>query len=97
MTVLIRGMEMPKNCLECFAHDGEYAFCQLYSNGIPSRYDIDLLDKPEWCELVELPTPHGKLIDADAFAQRVGGAKVLGIKAIAYCLDNAPTVIEAEE
>lgn len=43
MSVLIKGMDMPKNCGKCFI--GDRSLC---ANG---------------CPLVEVPTPHGRLLD----------------------------------
>lgn len=62
-------------------------------------------------QAVEVPTPHGRLIDADALkeqwlnAERTTGAeKVLNLPlecfisyGCVYDLDNAPTIIEAED
>ena len=49
------------------------------------------------CPLVEIPTPHGRLIDADELANKtfysLTGAPYITYRT--FC--NAPTVIEAEE
>lgn len=109
MTVLVKGMEMPKNCSVCpmlegdaddglchAAHrwldDDEYWFWQVYPEG-----DIDD-SKPLNCPLIEVPTPHGRLIDADALLVdanklRYGEGWLITVENI----ENAPTVIEAEE
>ena len=63
MSVLIKGMEMPDNCGQCFVYDTTYRVCNLYFMGIPNRM-TSLEHRPEWCELVELQS-HGRLIDAD--------------------------------
>ena len=54
MSVLIRGMEMPKNCDTCFVR---VIRCKLYLHGRKHRH-------PD-CPLVEVPTPHGRLGDLD--------------------------------
>lgn len=59
MSVLIKGMEMPKSCRECWFYDDKR--CYLYSSGCVDRYDYDFNIKPEWCELVEVPTPNERL------------------------------------
>ena len=61
---------MPKNCGECVFLNTESNFCFLFSYGCVDRYSIDPDIRQEWCGLEELP-PHGRLIDADAFAMGV--------------------------
>ena len=81
MGVYVKGMEMPNDCMECPFSDYE-AWCLI--PGVISEH----------CPLVEVPTPHGRLIDEGE------------ITAYSYLerndeevesLDEFPTVIEAEE
>ena len=62
MAILI-DCEMPTKCADCgfFNADGYSENCLLYSHGIPTRYGLDGNQKPEWCELKEVPT--GKWIN----------------------------------
>lgn len=87
MSVLIKGMEMPKNCRECrFGYDGKCFAEQPFH-----RFFMGDTHK---CPLIELP-PHGRLIDADALmedAQHKGKYDVVN----AYDIANAPTILEAE-
>ena len=57
MSILIKGMEMPQNCEECDVK----VVCKNYWKIIREQHT-----RPSWCPLVHLPTPHGRLIDADA-------------------------------
>ena len=58
MSVLIKGMEMPDKCRHCrFSSDFD---CAVTGHFIPT-HSIRQLD----CPLVEVPTPHGDLIDRD--------------------------------
>ena len=66
MSILIRGMEMPKNCDVCFMRDA----CE---------YSMPLGKRLTDCPLVEVPTPHGRLIDADALVEIL--LKVIDINA----------------
>ena len=61
MSVLIRGMEIPRNCFECRFQDME--FCHAYHDhsGDAEYIPDDILDvsRPDWCPLIEVPTPLG--------------------------------------
>lgn len=68
MSVLVRGMEMPKSCRKCY-------LCDFDTNGYYCIKLEKVLDK--WhvrtqrdydCPLVEIP-PHGDLIDRDALIE----------------------------
>ncbi len=66
--ILIKGMEMPKNCGEClFKHlspTGESIVCELDLSTVPWE------SRPFDCPLIEVPK-HGRLIDADALRQSI--------------------------
>ena len=89
MSVLIRGMRFPKACDECLINCGR---SMLYI-GITDRRSPN-------CPLVEIPTPHGRLIvektiteiryhDADGY-HIVNGEQLCELEI------DAGTVIEAE-
>lgn len=61
MSVLIKGMDMPKRCVDCPIYFA--GLCSLKLNG--GRCPLD--GRPDWCPLVDVPTPHGKLVDVDDF------------------------------
>ena len=101
MSILIKGMEMPKNCYTCPFCDYVSARCDAVK-GTPytpaDRYE----KRADWCPLIEIP-PHGRLIDADELMRdgwklhkevtRVGGYSIHE-KPLNY--PDVPTVIEAE-
>ena len=93
MSILIRGMEMPKNCKTCPFSDHE-AWC-LIPGDWRERYYCPDDERSEYCPLIELP-PHGRLIDADKLASET----FYGATSAPYItyrkFVNAPTVIEAE-
>ena len=62
MSVIVMGMEMPENCYECRFQSE----LRLYCNAMPDNFcgNTDDIERPDWCPLVEIPTPHGRLIDA---------------------------------
>ena len=61
--IIVRGMDKPESCVKCFFRDGIFCKAKNYK-----RISYVALDgKIEiWCPLVEIKTPHGRMIDADA-------------------------------
>ena len=84
MSVLIKGMEMPTSCDDCF---------------LPLRYCPYAMKPNGKCPLVPVP-PHGRLIDADEFLKRAIGTKcfrgdyALMLEELA---GESTTIIPAEE
>ena len=105
MGVYIKGMEMPKSCLNCFlSRSGCRAVLKRMrameaGTWIPANYRHDD------CPLVQVHTPHGRLIDADALMENEENISFkdewhmtvteafVSVKNIAH----APTILEAEE
>ena len=91
MSVLIRGIEIPKSCWDCFAcHDG---WC-IINQKIEGHRTVT-----HSCPLVEVPK-HGDLIDRDAYCKQCyedthflcgddPGCEFCKFK-------DAPTIIESE-
>lgn len=67
MSVIVKGMEMPKNCKDCPFSDHE-AWC-LIPGDWRERYYCPHDVVSEFCPLVEVEEPHGRLIDVDGFKQ----------------------------
>ena len=100
MSVLIRGMEMPKNCRTCpMLFDGHsYRWCNITGESLGIEETNNGRD--EHCPLIELP-PHGRLIDADELKSRLvldnDSNELQRISAdILKWIDIQETVIEAE-
>ena len=104
MAILIKGMEMPKNCLECTFYrqtDPIYDYCCI-SSAVPKSY------VPNDCPLIEVP-PHGDLIDRNELCEDIEqsvvfsarsqkqNAEIRGAFKVYDRIKVAPTVIEAEE
>lgn len=67
MSVLIKNMDMPKGCYSCPLYR---VFTPSDSKCIATDTYFDRTDEDnvaKTCPLVEVPTPHGRLIDADEF------------------------------
>lgn len=103
MSVLIKGMKMPKGCLECCFKDigmSTMTQCMLVAGWV--RYKDDGHSIPNECPLVELPEKHGRLVDADDVKTTIKNLEsYFDEHLIALLFDeidkNVPTVIEAEE
>ena len=67
MSILIKGMEMPRNCMECNRAVADMANCIMTKPEAWKRA-MGIGRQPE-CPLIEIPTPHGRLIDADVVIQ----------------------------
>lgn len=87
--------EIPKCCIECpCGYETEGAFSDVCSV-LAREYEKDADSvRPNWCPLVEVKTPHGRLIDADELVRIWKGAKFYGH--IDPIVDARPTAIEAE-
>ena len=94
MGVYIPNMSKPKECGDCnfvqaFWDDKRWLFRCLVTDKIA-----------EDCPLIEIPTPHGRLIDGDKLNKSVhewNPAYTYGRSAFTREIENAPTILEAEE
>lgn len=97
MSVLIKGMKMPKTCTMCWFSP----ICPVWVKEVSRHKGYD--DRLPNCPLVEIPTPHGRLIDADALIMPIerswqdAGLHGEDYRKIKRWIKNALTIIEAEE
>ena len=121
MSILIKGMEIPTSCDKCrFCVNGFTDDAPMYECAVQSYENVSVLVesdgkpfgfRPDWCPLVEIPTPHGRLGDLDALYEEISNGnkayngieeydgKYPNIGNVDDCLDAikyADTVIEAE-
>ena len=85
MSILIKGIDMPSR-IDLDFHDNH-----IVLGGVLYPIDID--------QLVYIPTPHGRLIDGDELKsiKSIQSADFDSIETIQKWIDNAPTILEAEE
>lgn len=101
MSVIVKGMEMP--IYPAFREkDNKVAFpaAVVLEKGKAPRlvvnYKIGYVDTNlKAYELVEVPTPHGRLIDADALLKIIEESGML-TTGICRAINVAPTIIAAE-
>lgn len=90
MSLLIKGMDMPKACRKCPFHNA--SICTAKGSPVSLQIYLDG-KKPFDCPLVEIPTPHGRLIDADSLPLK----DMDKANYPSNYIKSAPTIIEAEE
>ena len=98
MSIIIKGMEMPKNCAECKM----WSICDClkefddYESLLYAVDDGDLV-RADDCPLIELP-PHGRLGDLDELYKVANMADDFGADTtdILKLIIDTPAVIEAE-
>ena len=110
MSVLIKGMKMPKCCIDCefmsWSNIRQRDICDKTGEAIRTAEHWEKRDI--LCPLVEIPTPHGRLIDADELREKmikeadtyipyVQERERHGYHNCELLVDDAPTVIEREE
>ncbi len=95
MGLYIKDMEMPFTCLTCDFHKcagGVGDFCSL-----TKRRQFRFKNRPKDCPLIEVPEPHGRLIDADKLMKRMWDETDCMISVPATFVRDAPTIIPASE
>ena len=91
MSIIVKGMEIPKNCTHCDYIGLNVAIGCPVMSGVNGRATD--------CPLVELPEKHGKLIDADVMCADLTTVNPLYKTMIDWCIrvtKAQPTVVEAE-
>ena len=99
MIVIVKGMEMPKNCRTCpMLFDGHnYRWCNITGESL----GIEETDngRDEYCPLIELP-PHGRLIAEKTITEiryhDADGYHIVNGEQLCELEIDADTVIEAE-
>ena len=103
MSVFIPGFEMPRDCFHCpfemFLSDKK-SHCRANRG---REIQLDIFGKGQNCPLVEIKTPHGRLIDADANVAVMEKCKSTEsafersfYSFAAQIMRECPTIIEAE-
>lgn len=100
MGVYIKGMEMQSRCTICvlcerWRYEGtRNLVCVPADRLIPE----DCAERPDWCPMIEVPEPHGRLIDADKVVSYVPSDEApLCRYLMAKAVLSVPTIIEGSE
>ena len=105
MSVLVKGMDMPFSCYECPLVHREFngVETELYCYALEKAVSDEDRTRDDECPLVEVPTPHGRLIDHKKLEKDLGERWNVNDdqdfcnKEVWHALEEAPTVIEEEE
>ena len=108
MSVIVKGMEMPYGCADCdfcggiIMPDGIYC-CDCPTEASHGKNISDAINndaRADFCPLVEIPTPHGRLVDVDDFMRHlisnVADLRTLSTGTVGKALHETPTIVEAE-
>ena len=102
MSVIVKGMEMPENCLKCPMQFGGWCYAappEIDERVAPTVDEAVEKGKPEWCPLVDLGK-HGRLIDADAMCNDLATVNRQFERMVEWCInvtEAQPTIVEAED
>lgn len=100
MSILIEGIDMPKTCALCPFREirykpgyYNYEHCSALNNIFNEcRLDINSYEERlSDCPLIEIPTPHGRLIDESDLTDELTELHDLNLEYI------APTILAEEE
>lgn len=85
-------MKLPKSCKECILCDKKIIAGFNHYSCKPLNKTAFINGKRDDCPIVEIPTPHGRMIDADKLELPLGWQGEI-VKAT---LKESSTIIEAE-
>ena len=101
MSVLIKGMTMPRTCAVCewSSYSHPKAWCGMAKK--TTDLGIAKTGRAAFCPLVSVPTPHGGLIDKDELRREFMDSDLDHLqrddwREVIQIVSDAPTIIEAE-
>ena len=99
MSVLIQKIDMPSMCCVCPCHDYDMETNRYYCQALKDEPRIiDENTRRDDCPLVDIHTPHGRLIDASKLPiELVDEDGFCAAVCFSGYIEEAPTIIEAEE
>ena len=89
MSIILKGIELPK--------EGEDITLEINHKGEVRVYSTELKETDTDAEAIQIPTPHGRLIDADKLRENIEEVdRPDGYTALVH-IKYAPTILESEE
>ena len=106
MSIVIKGMDMPTNCADCPLSVIGYSEISGEQTRIcfviPKHFPLTI-HKLQDCPLIEIPTPHGRLIDENDLIDHYWYYDAddeeghFSRNVCEYDIERTPTILEAEE
>lgn len=104
MSVIVKGMKMPENCIKCPLQFGGWCYAsppEIDERVAPTVDEAWEQGKPDWCPLVALPDHHGRLGDLDALIIDLMDRGLEGVQTddwaeIQQTVMEQPTIVESE-
>lgn len=97
MSVIIKDMKMPESCYSCpCARHDSFDGIQGYQCNVTLGYIKNEIVRLLDCPLIEIPTPHGRLVDGDALIAAYDAQRKCMAGHARKLMEEAPTIIEAE-
>ena len=93
MGIYIPNMEIPKSCGKC-PFNANSLKCSRTSSEIDRDFEFQARNSD--CPLLEVPGPHGRLIDEDSAIKKHENVPIIGEHA-KLILNRCETVIERED
>ena len=93
MSLIIKGMQLPRK-----SEHRECSIAVVQNRHVSIAFSRTKTNPLECCECAEIPTPHGRLIDADKLLESFREALDEDRHFVNFfaLVDDSPTVIEAE-
>ena len=95
MSIIIKGMDMPKSCRTCPLNSAPPNGCLIWTIN-----DIRKDKRNNDCPLVEIPTPHGRLIDKDELLSHIKKDPLFSLVeryGVSGVIESRPTILEEEK
>ena len=93
MSIIVKGMDMPKSCEECRLYVDKWC----YAIDVESFTEENGTKATFICPLIEIPTPHGRLIAEGSVLDQIEDDHLYIQRQLKLFFSNAPTILEAEE
>ena len=92
MSLILKGIDMPKK--------GKTIRLEIEDDGTIWQEGYNIKGRLQTAQAIQIPTPHGRLIDASELIKSYMRGTKTGIDDFydtIDIIDNAPTILEAEE
>ena len=97
---ILMDWDMPIACRDCRLQYSGWCHYRIFEERRIEDENL-VIERPDWCQLIEIPTPHGRLIDVSTVEEirfhDADGYHVVNGEQLCELEIEAKTVIGAEE